>query len=117
MSFEKALGRRIHEVRKSKHMSSDTLAELGGFSDGSYIRQIERGEKQPSLQGLINLCKALQVTPNYLLTEELEGIGVFTPTKSLVDKIGRLTPYHVECIESLADKFIELDNRDNIEKD
>ena len=39
-----ALGKRVREVRKSKGISQEKLAEMAGI-DRSYMGNIERGEK------------------------------------------------------------------------
>lgn len=66
-----ALGAQIRSARKDKELTSDKLAEAVGLTD-TYLRQIESGTKTPSLPVLISICNVLHVSPNYLLTEDLE---------------------------------------------
>lgn len=53
-------GRRIREVRKSKGLSQEKLAELAGI-DRSYVGNIERGEKNVTLKKIYEICDALEV--------------------------------------------------------
>lgn len=51
-----------------------SFAELCDLSSG-YIGDIERADRYPSLQVIVSLCYALDVTPNILLYESLpEGV-------------------------------------------
>ncbi len=53
-------GKRLREVRKSKGLSQEKLAELAGI-DRSYMSEIERGEYNISLLKLYQICDALEV--------------------------------------------------------
>ena len=64
------LGKRINEVRKSRCLTADKLSELCNIN-ATYLRQIEGGVKMPSLPVFIDICKALHISPDYLLQDEL----------------------------------------------
>ena len=64
------LGGRLREERQSMRMTQERLAELAGCND-SYIGQVERGTKNPSLEMLVNIAKALGVTLDYLLNDNM----------------------------------------------
>ena len=64
------LGKRINEVRKSRGLTADKLSELCNIN-ATYLRQIEGGAKMPSLPVFIDICKALHISPDYLLQDEL----------------------------------------------
>lgn len=53
-------GKRIREVRKSKGISQERLAEMAGI-DRSYMGNIERGEKNITLKKAYEICDALDV--------------------------------------------------------
>lgn len=65
------IGKRINEVRKSRGLTADKLSELCNIN-ATYLRQIEGGAKMPSLSVFIDICKALSVSPDYLLQDELD---------------------------------------------
>lgn len=67
---KKLLGRRINMARKEIGWTSERLAEVCSIN-ATYLRQIESGAKIPSLPVFISLCKALNVSPTYLLPEAL----------------------------------------------
>ena len=55
-----AFGRRVREVRKSKGISQERLAEMAGI-DRSYMGNIERGEKNVTLKKVYEICDALDI--------------------------------------------------------
>lgn len=63
-------GARLHDARRSSGLSSDRVAELCHCAP-AFIRAIESGVKLPSVPRLVELCNALEVTPNTLLGNEI----------------------------------------------
>lgn len=55
-----AFGKRVREMRKSKGISQERLAEMAGI-DRSYMGNIERGEKNVTLKKAYEICDALDV--------------------------------------------------------
>ena len=55
-----AFGKRVREVRKSKGISQERLAEMAGI-DRSYMGNIERGEKNITLKKAYEICDALDI--------------------------------------------------------
>ena len=55
-----AFGRLVREVRKSKGISQERLAEIAGI-DRSYMGNIERGEKNITLKKAYEICDALDI--------------------------------------------------------
>lgn len=51
------------------------LAERIGISN-NYLSSIERGKEKPSLEIIVNICNALQVTPDFLLMGNLYSNNV-----------------------------------------
>lgn len=70
MDYE-SLGKRIRQQRKLLNMTQETLAKAIGVST-SYVGHIERALKHCSLDTLVALCNALQVSPAFLLQDSLE---------------------------------------------
>lgn len=60
------LGQRIAQRRIQMGLKQNVLAESIGISN-NYLSSIERGKEKPSLEIIVNICNALQVTPDYLL--------------------------------------------------
>ncbi len=66
----------VKKYRLQQKLSQEKLAELANL-DRTYISQIERGLKSPSITSLISLSKALKVKASILVSEmenELESI-------------------------------------------
>lgn len=56
----KLFGQKVRQVRKSKGISQEKLAELSGI-DRSYMGNIERGEKNITLKKAYEICDALEI--------------------------------------------------------
>lgn len=59
-------GNKVKEIRKSKGISQEKLAEQSGV-DRSYMGRIERGEKNISLTKVYQISNALTIAPSLLL--------------------------------------------------
>ena len=70
LKFE-SIGRNIRKYRIERKMRQEDLAEKTSLST-NYIGMIERGEKIPSLESLIEIMNVLRVSADMILYEELE---------------------------------------------
>lgn len=61
-----AFGRRLYVVRKERRLTREQLAERISVSP-RFLADVEYGKTGVSLQTLTSLCRALQVTADYLL--------------------------------------------------
>jgi transcriptional regulator with XRE-family HTH domain len=61
-------GKRVKELRNKIDMTQDALAAKIG-KDRSYVGFIERGERNPSLEVIFDIAKALDVSSDELLKE------------------------------------------------
>lgn len=71
------IGKRIREVRNSKHLTQEYLAETTGVNV-SHISNIELNKVKVSLTLLVQICNCLDVSVDYLLENEYH-----TPTSAL----------------------------------
>lgn len=83
VAFEQ-VGKRIRQERNKLKITQEKLAEFAGLTE-SYIGQIERGNKNPSLESLINISNVLGVTVDYLL----QDVSV-VKSNSLLDELNNL---------------------------
>ncbi|HUD10653.1 MAG TPA: helix-turn-helix transcriptional regulator [Candidatus Saccharimonadales bacterium] len=60
-SLQQKLGKKIRTLRNEAGLSQEKLGELTGL-DRTYISDIERGVRNPSLKSLQKLAKALTVS-------------------------------------------------------
>ena len=55
----------VRHYRKNKRLSQEQLAELCDLHP-TYIGQLERGEKNASLETIMRVCEGLSVSPEVL---------------------------------------------------
>ena len=67
------IGERIRMYRTRKNLSQDALGEMAGLH-GKYIGQLERGEKNATLESIEKVARALDV-PFEVLFENIVGGG------------------------------------------
>lgn len=65
-----ALGKRIRSYRRNLRLTQEQLAEKTGVSL-SFIGHIERGTRKASLETLVGISNALNVSPAILLQDSL----------------------------------------------
>jgi transcriptional regulator with XRE-family HTH domain len=65
---EDAFGHVLRTIRQSRSVSQEALAFEGGYHR-TYIGQIERGEKSPSLRTIFDLAKALKSSPSDMIRQ------------------------------------------------
>lgn len=66
------LGEKIKEARSAKKLTQEALAEKIDISK-DLLRNIENGRNIGSLATLLNLCNALDITPDYLFYDLLDN--------------------------------------------
>jgi len=62
----KIFGENVRKVRKSKELTQEELADKTGLHS-TYIGQVERGRRNPSLINICKIIKALNVTSTSIL--------------------------------------------------
>ncbi|MCD7729294.1 MAG: helix-turn-helix domain-containing protein [Clostridia bacterium] len=67
----KEIGEKITYLRKRKGLTKNALANLSGVSP-TYIYQLERGDKCPTVEYLSHICWGLGVTLAEFFAEESE---------------------------------------------
>lgn len=69
----KEIGKKIEKIRKERRMSQYQLAMDAGLST-SYIPDIEKGLKCPTVETLDNICYALHITLKDFFTEQTDEV-------------------------------------------
>ena len=88
------VGKRIAFFRTSKGYSVNKLANLSGVSQ-SYLREVELGNKNPTVEFLSVLCDTLGVTLNEFFDDQ--------PADPLISKIYQLTPRQRKALGEFLD--------------
>lgn len=68
MNIQAQFGKRVRQLRKQKKFSQEELAQKAGLHR-TYISDIERGNRNVSLENIKKIADALDVQLNYLLKE------------------------------------------------
>lgn len=71
-----AFGKIIASLRQAARLSQEELAERADIHR-TYVSQIERGLKSPTIVMLFRLSKALQTTPSKLMRQLETELGGF----------------------------------------
>lgn len=79
-----SIGKRIRQNRHHAGMTQETLAEKINVSP-PYISRIETGSASPSLQTLVDICNALDITVDDLMQDSLPAAQ-----KKLEGRLGEL---------------------------
>ncbi|RJE46554.1 MULTISPECIES: helix-turn-helix transcriptional regulator [unclassified Dehalobacter] len=96
----KELGERIAKRRKVLNLTQDDIAEATGLSN-NHISNIENNHSIPSIETLIKICEALDITPDYFL------LGIVRHTNdSLLSQINQKIKLCDEKKLELVDHFI-----------
>jgi len=77
----KKLGERIRKQRIVNEMTQERLSEKANISV-SFLGQIERGERKPSLETIVNVANSLGVTVDFLLSDSYQ-----IAPKNLLDEL------------------------------
>lgn len=101
-SLYKEMEKRIVYHRKILNLSQEKLAKLANMSVKT-LSAAERGTQATTLDDLIKISKALEVSIDYLLTGEIlpEDLG------HIANKMKSLSIEQIDLIEKNIDRFIE----------
>ncbi len=66
------VGLRLKEIRESKGLTVNKLANLSGISQ-SHLREIELGNKNPTVETLSYFCDSLDITLSDFFEESLSS--------------------------------------------
>lgn len=66
MDYQKILGENVRSLRIERQITQEQLAELCNLHR-TYIGAIERGDRNVSLNNIVKVAQALNVTPSDLL--------------------------------------------------
>ena len=96
----KEVGRRIAERRRELGLKQWQVNEIAKLSD-KYLSNIERATTVPSIDVLMKLCEALDITPDVLLlgtTQKSDNVYA-----ALSSRVNCMSPKQAELALSLMD--------------
>ena len=87
---------RIRYLRESKNMTQNALANQAGVSP-TYINQLERGEKSPTVEYLGHICWGLGIT--------IEEFFTVKKDEHLVDRLSALNEKQKELLNQFLNSL------------
>ncbi len=103
MRFD-TVGKNIRKYRISKKMRQEDLAEKAGLSV-TYIGMVERAEKVPSVETLVSILNALEVSADMVLHDVLDT-GYAVKDSLLNEKLSKVSPEDRQKIYDVIDTMI-----------
>lgn len=92
----KEVAKRIKELREAKKLKKNALANIAGISP-TYLSQLEKGEKSPTIEYLDHICWGLGITLEEFFHREGE--------LPLVDRINALTPEQKQLLNQFLNSL------------
>ena len=102
---QKAIGKRIKSAREKKGMTQEQLAELVNLSP-MHVSVIERGNKLPRLETLINIANILDVSADVLLQDVVNN-QIKLHTSEASDLIAQLSREDQRRVLAARHSFVE----------
>lgn len=93
-----AMGKRVRKHRVYLGYTQEQLAEKAGVS-ASFIGHIEQGTRIASMQTLVALCEALDVTPNFLLQDNFDSLS------TNIDFPPNLSPHQITMLQEMVNNM------------
>lgn len=99
------LAKRVSNIRKEKKLTQAQLAEKANLTN-NYISNIETHHSIPSLETLVKICNALEVTPNDLLVGTVQTSSEYFVQETF-EKFNQCTPRERRLINKFITAIIE----------
>lgn len=99
------LKKRIYTYSSSKKLTQEELAELTGLTN-NYISNIERTRSKPSIETLIKICNALEVTPDYILLDSVYASKEYIMDEIAV-KLKKCTKNNLQLVSGIITLVLE----------
>ena len=100
-----AVGKRISLIRKNRGMTQEQLAEKAELSN-IYISHIENSRSIPSLETLMKLCSALDITPDEVLLGTKQDMENYLQS-DIQKKLILCTPKERRMVSRVIDLLLE----------
>lgn len=116
--LRKNIGKKIKLARSKTNYTQEVLAEKISLSP-RYISQLERGIAFGSASTIVGLCKALNISSDFLFSDLIE-----TNSSEIIDMIdnkflenySQLNDYNKKVVDRLTNDLIKLQLEENFKK-
>ena len=111
-----SIGKRIAKIRKKKKLTQEALAERVD-SSSTYISNIERAAKQPSLNMLVRIASVLEISLDYLVLDNYSNdkIKDSIEIEEIITKLGKLCKnnkrIYLDISNSILDRLLQSEGK------
>ena len=98
------IGLRLKEARLKKGFTQKDLSNISGIGI-TYISEMERGVKMPSINTFIRVIEALDISADYILRNNISS-GKCYVSNEVTEKLEDITPRQRKCIVDIIDAYL-----------
>ena len=109
-NLRKNIGKKIKLARTKTNYTQEALAEKTSLSP-RYISQLERGIAFGSANTIVSLCKALNISTDFLFSDFIDSID-----NKFLEDYYQLNDYNKKILSRLANDLVKLQLEDSFKK-
>lgn len=115
--LRKNIGKKIKLARSKTNYTQEALAEKTSLSP-RYISQLERGIAFGSASTIVGLCKALNISSDFLFSDLIKSDSEYINMidNKFLQNYSQLNEYNKKVINQLANDLIKLQMEEVIKK-
>ena len=116
--LRKNIGKKIKLARTKTNYTQEDLAEKASLSP-RYISQLERGISFGSASTIVNLCKTLNISSNFLFSDLIDGNDsefIDLIDNKFLENYSQLNDYNKKIINRLTNDLINLQIEESFKK-
>ena len=113
--LRKSIGKKIKLTRSKTNYTQETLAEKLSLSP-RYISQLERGIAFGSANTIVSLCKALNISTDFLFSDFKSCEYMDLIDSKFLENYSQLNDYNRKVINRLTNDLIKLQLEENFKK-
>ena len=116
--LRKNIGKRIKLARSKTNYTQEALAEKTSLSP-RYISQLERGIAFGSASTIVGLCKALNISSDFLFSDLIESDSseyISLIDNKFLENYSQLNEYNKKVIKRLTNALIKLQIEEDFKK-
>lgn len=99
-----AMGSKLYAIRKRCGMTQAQVAEASNLSVNTYA-EIERGVVNTGVESIMQICRALHVTPNEFLVED--AVRASSREAEILSRLQSCTPQQKETALRILEVYLQ----------
>ena len=116
--LRKSIGKKIKLARSKTNYTQEALAEKASLSP-RFVSQLERGISFGSATTIVNLCRALNISSDFLFSDVISANSTEAITEfdnKLIENYSQLNDYNKKVVNRLISDLIKLQLEDDFKK-